>query len=245
MSVSRIQNLFRVRDLLDSPMPNHPSFHRMMEQEISVEMDVVNQTNLSGQPWAVSTYELNYTVGQDEYTLNVTDWGKVIYVERLQGDSYIRYVSVPFSDINNLNYGTVWEYNFGTLPWATVTPERMAFFRDGALNPQVKVRIQPEPQQSWTYVIHYMPGYIGTTDPLSVTTQMPEHAEMVRLRVAAALLPYTKWSEDEAVNDKKRDTLAKAFAFQLETKERLFSKYIQNITSPKTVEVSDWQGDFW
>lgn len=243
MSVSRIEQIFRTRDLLDNPLPNRPSFHQLMRQEISTEMDIVNATNNSAKPWALSTYQLNYIAGQDTYTINAEDFGKVLYVERIQGDPYIRWVNVPFSDVDDLDYGTVWQYymgSYGTLPWVTETPERMSFYRSGVLNSNYMVRIQPQPMTSWTYNIHYLSGYIGVSDPLSSAVQMPEHAELVRLRNAMALLPYTEWSDDKAENLAKRKELMMGFDYQLQIKEPLFSRYIKSIAIPKPVYLSDW-----
>lgn len=243
MSVSRVEQIFKTRDLLDNPLPNRPSFHQLLRQQISTEMDIVNATNNSGKPWALAETQLNYIVGQDEYTINVTNFGKVMYVERLQGDAYIRYLNVPFSDVDDLDYGTVWQNwgsGFGQVPWMSETPERMSFFRVGTLNSQIKVRIQPQPQESWTYIIHYMPGYIGTDDALSSAVQMPEHAELARLRNAMALLPITEWSSDAVANREKRKDLAAGFMYQLNIKEPLFERYIKSINIPKPVFVEDW-----
>lgn len=228
---------------MDNPLPNAPSFHQLLRQEISTEMDILNKTNNSGRPWALSTYQLNYTVGQDTYSINVNDFGKVMYVERLQGDPYIRYVNVPFSDVNNQDYGTVWQYgsnSYGVVPWITETPERMSFYRDGVLNSQCKVRIQPEPQTSWTYLVHYMPGVLSNDDPLASAVQLPEHASLAQLRNAVALLPYAQWGDDKAENDNIRKRLAAGFEYQLNIKEPLFREYVKSIAVPKPTFVEDW-----
>lgn len=245
MSISRLEQIFRTRDYLDNPLPNRPSFHQLLRQEISTEMDIVNEINNSGKPWGLSETQLIYTPGQDEYTINVTNFGKVMYVERLQGDQYIRYLNVPFSDVDDLDYGTVWQNwgnAYGTIPWITETPEKMSFFRTGVLNSEIKVRIQPQPLTSWTYVIHYMPGYIGNTDPLASAIQIPEHAEMARLRNALSLLAITEWSDNAEADDKKRARLKESFIYQLAPKEANYSRYLKSIAIPKPVFIDDWNG---
>jgi len=245
MGVTRLENIFRTRDWLGRPLPNSPSFHDILRQEISTEMDILNKTNNSGRPWALSTYQLNYTPGQDTYAINVTDWGKAVYVERLQGDSYIRYLAVDFSDVNDLSYGTVWQYpsnSFGQTPWMAVAPERMSFYRQGVLNAQATVRIQPEPQTSWTYLIHYLPGVIGNQDPLESAVQMPEHATLAQLRNAASLLALAEWSTDEEKDERKRARLEKSFAYQLSIKEPFFREYIKSITIPRVQAIEDCNG---
>ena len=243
MSVSRVEQIFRTRDLLDNPLPNRPSFHQLLRQEISTEMDILNKTSNSSRPWALSVYQLNYIPNQDTYAINVNDFGKVMYVERVQGDPWIRYVNVPFSDVHDLDYGTVWQYgseSFGVTPWITETPERMSFYRDGVLNSQCMVRIQPEPQTSWTYLIHYMPGILSNDDPLASAVQLPEHATLAQLRNAASLLPYTSWSDNKDEDDKQRQRIGTGLQYQLSIKEPLFDEYVKSIAIPKPVFLEEW-----
>ena len=247
MSVSRIQNLFRVRDLLDGCLPNRPNFHQIFRQLISEEMDVVNATLNTGIPWATATYQLNYSPGQTSYDINVSDFGKILYVVKQTTNPYIPFIAVPFDDISQQEYGTIYNYygSYGQAFAMPETPERMSFYREGVLNSQFKCTIQPQPQESATYILTYLPGYIGTSDPLSSATQMPEHAELVRLRAAMALLNYADWGDDKAENRQKRADLMQGFAYQLERKERLFVNYITSINRPKSVDISDWNSDYY
>lgn len=242
MSVSRIQNLFRVRDLLDSPLPNRPNFHQCFRQLISEEMDIVNATTNTGIAWATNTFQLNYSPGQTSYDINVSDFGKVLYVVKQTTNPYVPYIAVPFDDVSEQQYGMIWNYygSYGQAFAMAQTPERISFFREGVLNSQFKCTIQPQPQESAVYIITYLCGYIGTNDPLEAATQMPEHAELVRLRAAVALLNYAEWGDDKAENRVKRTDLMQGFMYQLERKEMLFRNYITSINSAKTVSVDDW-----
>lgn len=235
--------MFRTRDLLLNPYPNAPSFHRMLAQEISEEMDVVNAALETGKPWGLEQLQLNYTPGQNTYTLNISDWGKALYVTRETGNPYLPLVNVPFDDVQTQHYGTVWNTyydTFGSFCQPDNTIERMSFFREGVMNSQIKVTINPMPMQSWTYQITYLPSYIGTADPLEASIQLPEHAEMVRLRAALAHLPGAMWFEEEDKNMARRQQLRDAFLFQLKRKERLFNKYLKSIAIPKTVTLGGW-----
>lgn len=245
MSVTRIESIFRVRDLLDSPLPQSPSFHQLLRQQISEEMDVVNQLNNTGRAWGTAEYQLNYTPSQTTYTIGVENFGKVLFVVKQTGNPYIPYVPVPFNDITEQDYGTILTsfYGvYGTIFPLSETPEKMSFYREGVTNAQYKVSIQPAPAVSWTYIVTFLPGYIGTGDALETAVQMPEHAELIRMRAAMALLNYSRWGVDEAFNRQKRMDLMQGFQYQLERKERLFSKYIQSINIPRQVEIEPWSG---
>ena len=240
MPITRTENIFRVRDLLRRPYPNAPSFHDIFRQEISEEMDIVNATNNSGIAWATAEYQLNFTPSQNVYQINVSDWGKVLYCVKETTNPYIPYLPVPFDDVSEMNYGTVWGWFNNSYAQAFAlkeTPERMSFSRVGAVNSQITVTINPVPQQSATYILTYLPGYIGTDDPLETAIQMPEHAELVRLRMAMALLPSAEWFEEEAANIARRQDLSSSFAFQLQRKEDLFQKYIRGINKPRMVDI--------
>lgn len=240
---TRVENIMRIRDLLRRPYPSSPSFHDLLRQEISEEQDLVNATNNSGKPWATAEYQLNYTSGTDTYAINVSDWGKCLFAVKETTNPYIPYLPVPFDDLSSQQYGTVLQWFNNSYAQAFTlqeTPERMSFYRQGVLNSQFMVKINPMPAESATYILTYLPGYIGNDDPLSSSIQMPEHAELVRLRAATALLPTAEWFEDEAANSNRRKELAQSFAFQLERKEDLFKKYLRSINVPRCVEISDW-----
>ncbi len=204
---------------------------------------MVNATNNTGLAWATAEYTLNFTPNQNVYQINVSDWGKVLFCVKETQNPYIPYLPVPFDDLSSQQYGTVWGWFNNSYAQAfalSETPERMSFSRVGAVNAQYTVTINPVPQQSATYILTYLPGYIGVSDPLESSIQMPEHAELVRLRMATALLPTAEWFEDEASNVMRRKELMESFAYQLQRKEAIFSTYIRGINRPRTVDIEDF-----
>lgn len=242
---TRLENIWRMRDLLDRPNPSSPTFHDYMRQELSEEQRMVNDLNNTGQPWATEVYQLNYHYGQNVYTINVSNWGKVLYVCRFTGNQYIPWVTVPFSDVDDQKYGTIWANwtnVYGSFWQPSETPEMMAFSRKGVLNSEIRVEINPMPMQNWSYQITYIPGYIGPSDPLESSIQMPEHAELVQLRGAASLTPYAEWGTEEVMNDAKRKRLATGFEYQLGSREQIFATYKHSINIPKPTWCDSWNG---
>tara|TARA_R110000868_G_scaffold290108_1_gene550344 strand:- start:486 stop:1172 length:687 start_codon:yes stop_codon:yes gene_type:complete len=224
-------------------MTQSPSFHQMFLEEISVEQDILNATTNAQRPWAVKTFQLNYTPGLDSYAISVTDFGKPLLVSRVVYSPYINRINVPFDDLNGQHWGTVFQAFNNTygMPWNLEdTPERFSFYRENVVNSSYNVKIQPQPQQSAVYEILYAPGFIGDQDPLEATIQLPEHAELVRLRCAIGLLPYCKWSEDVGADTAKKQELRQVFEYKLNVKEPAFSRYISSITTPKDTFCGDW-----
>lgn len=241
---TRAQNLQRIRTLLDTPQPSRPDFNTLFQLELSTEADILNTTSNSGQPWAVNVFQLNYTPGLDSYNITADGFGKPILVTRVLPGPYITRLPVDFADLTHLQYGTVWQM-WSQWGWGmTSAPERMSFFREGVLDAQVAVKIEPAPIESAVYEITYIPAYTGEQDPLESVIQLPEMATLVQLRVAAAALPYAAWYEDEAQNRARRAELAQSFEYQLSTKEPIFRDYVRNITRPKDVILDSAWGAF-
>ena len=247
---TRLENIWRTRDLLDNSYPNRPSFHQLLRGEISQEQDLANELNNTGKPWTTAEFTLNYIPGQTSFDINVNDFGKTLFVVRLTGNQFIPALPVPFVELSELNYGTLWGTfssfysGFGayTLP---ETIEQMAFYRTGVVNQQVKVQIQPAPVESAVYVITYLVGQMSNDDPLTSTIAVPEHATLVQLRNAVSQLPYTQWSEDRKADMERKQELLAAFEYQLARKERIFAEYKSSLVQSNQVFIEDWNAGSW
>ncbi len=235
----------RIRSLLDNPYPSAPSFARLFQQQISEEMDIVNSLNNSSQPWATAEYSLNFNPSQSVYNINVTNFGKVLYMLRATGNQFIPWLPVPFVDLSSLQYGSLYNnfYNMYNGWGAYVLPETIeqaAFSRMGAVNQECQVTFQPMPTVSATYLIVYLIGWIGEDDPLSATVALPEFSIMTQLRGALALLPYAQWSEDRAKDLERKQELRDSFIYQLSRKEADFLAYKRSLVHPREVTLEPW-----
>jgi hypothetical protein len=240
---TRTENLFRIRSLLDDPYPQRPALHQLLRQEISEEQDVLNAVNNTGKAWTTAEYDLVLSPTEDTYEISATDFGKPIFVVRPTGNQYQPWISVPFTDVAELDYNTIWngyQSVYTGLFGQSSTPEKMAFYRTGAVNSQYMVKVQPMPSENHTYTITYLVGYMGNDDPLEAIAALPEHAGLIQIRAAMALLPYSAWYDDEDMNQAKRKDLAGAFMYQLERKEELFDIYIRGLAHGRIVQTDDW-----
>ncbi len=243
MSSTRLDNAMRIRDILDNPYPDAPNFHQIFRTEIAEEQDIINELNDTGRAWTTFEYKFTYQPGKSTYPINVTNFGKAILVVRLTCNCYIPAIPVPFDDITDQRYGSLLGtfYNSWGAPYTyNETLEHISFYRKGTMNAQPMLKINPLPQESCEYVITYLPGYQGDDDSLSSTVMMPEHIEMLRLRCAMSLLPYSKWFEDEALNQAKRKELAAGFQYQLQRKEANYRQYISSIAHGRQTEIGYW-----
>lgn len=248
---TRIENIKAVRDWLGNPRPNSPSFNSLLRQELAEEQRIANSLNNTGKAWSTQTYTLNYPAGgQNTFTINAANFGKVLFVTRLLPQNpYISAIPVPFTDINELQYGTILAPFYSIYSnWMTVpanTIEKMAFYREGVINPQFKVKIEPLPRESCQYEITYLVGAVGRDDPLESTLAVPEYAVLIQLRNALAQLPYAEWSDDVNYNLMRKKELRESFLFQLYGEDGRgghtaeYNEYKKSLVHPKIVEV-DW-----
>lgn len=243
MASTRLDNAFRIRDYLDNPYPDAPNFHQIFRIEIAEEQDIINELNDTGRAWTTFEYKFTYMPGRNTYPINVTNFGKAILVVRLTDNCYIPALPVPFDDITDQRYGTLLAGFYGAWGYPYVwneTLEHISFYRQGTMNAQPMVKINPAPDQTCEYVITYLPGYQGDSDALASTVMLPEHIELLRLRSAMSLLPYSKWYEDEKANKDKRQELAAAFTYQLQRKEANYRQYISSIAHGRDTMIEYW-----
>ncbi len=224
-------------------MPNKPSFHQLYQQELSDELDVLNKLNNSGRPWSLEQTQLNYSPnGTGKFELDMQP-GKVLFVTRTTTNPYIPFLPVGIDDITDAQYGSILATYGNLYGWAfnlSQTIERISFYREGVTDQSYWCQIQPMPQESAVYTIYYLPSTPDADAALTSAMALPEYSELVRIRSAAALLPYSSWFEDEDQNSNKRKELATSFSFQLERKEQLFKDYIRAIAKPRMVDLDEW-----
>jgi hypothetical protein len=243
---TRQESIAEIRSLLGEPLEGAPSLHRAVGAYLRFEGQLIMRLNNTGAPWAIKSFDLDSDPDTDTYELEtgtpaapIADFGKPLAVIKATGQDTVPFIQVPFGDYRNQNYGVIPETASEVTPFGVFSPatEKLSFYREGAINPVNKVKINPVPQTVQTYTITYSVGAVGREDDLTATYAIPELASWVELQTAMALLPYAKWGEDMAVNMEQRKELAAAFAFQLQTVNMTAEQYIRDIVHPRPVEV--------
>ena len=242
---TRAESISEVRNILDEPFQGAPSLHRIVGTFLRFEGQLILRLNNSGVPWAVKSFTLVSDPATDTYTLQtgspaaaIPDFGKPLFVVKATGNTVTPYVAVPFDDLREQSYGILYQTGSDVTPWIlSPTIEKLSFYREGAIDPVNKVKINPVPQTAQTYTISYAVGNVGRADALTSAYAIPELASWVELHTAMALLPYCKWSEDVDANTNQKKELATAFAYQMDTVDRTTDIYIRDIVHPRVTEV--------
>lgn len=207
---------------------------------------MANRLNNTGRPWTVKTFEFTsdpdtdtYSVATGSPAVAVADFGKPLAIVKATGDENIPYIQVLFEDYNQIDYGIIPSGISEVTPFNVFAPsqEKIAFYRENVIDPVMKMKLNPVPQDAQTYTVSYLVGAIGRNDAITVNFAIPEHAHLVEIQNAASQLPYSKWNEDEKVNIQKREELAAGFKFQLGLLQPVFDNYVRDLSHGRPVEV--------
>ena len=207
---------------------------------------MANRLNSTGKPWSVKSFEFTSDPSTDIYNvqagsppLPVSDFGKPLLIEKETGDANYPWAQVHFEDFNQQEYGIIpaGVSEVGIYGIFSPTPEKFTFYRENVINPVMKFRLNPLPQEAKNYVIWYAVGAIGIANGLTVNYAIPEHAHLVEVQTALANLPRCRWREDEDFNIKKRAQLQTGLEFELLQLKPEFDKYVRELTHAKPVEV--------
>lgn len=228
-----------MRPLLDDPFQQSPNLDKIVAGHLRFEQLMANRLNNTGRPWAVKTFNFNSSSATDTYTISATDFGKPLVVIKATGEEALPYVQVPFDDYNQIEYGEIPSGVSEVTPWGIWSPtqEKITFYREGMIDPVMKMKLNPLPQDAQTYTVSYLVGAIGRSDAITVNYGIPEHAHLVEIQNAMSQLPYAKWFEDEKMNSGKRQEMVIGLKFQLDHLQPVFDNYVRDLTHGRPVEV--------
>lgn len=230
-----IENLAMIRRLLDDPDPHKPSDPKLFEFFGNQVMHHKSRLQNSGAPWDVMDYLLTVSPGQEDYIVQVGDFGKpfLVYTED-QNDQFRPRVEIPFSLIQNTDLFWAGPRQVHATNDNTNSAVAFTFYRKSG---GFYARVTPIPGGSTSYRIWYEvapapPGSLGDTPGIT-----PFH-HLIRMQTAIASLPYCAWGDlrADAEKDKhverwrgKIDLLSEAFLKQEQQFDREFSTYIGSL----------------
>jgi hypothetical protein len=251
--LDRIERFSKIRTKLGFPKPQKPSPHTILTQMLIDEQALNLRLTNTQQPWSLISKTLATVAGTSEYTIDqpVSSYqnsGKVHYVIRSTGDADLPYLSVPFDDFSELNYGKM--PTTGEVNANFIVPEKLSFYRANAQNQTQIAVIQPTPQEVLTYTIWYFVGSLDRSRALmSSVGPVSELSDWLDLKSMMALLPDSEWTDDVDMNERERKNRAVGFLFQLDGSNgnnglnTIVDKYLSNINAPKSFDLDFWDED--
>lgn len=243
----RIERFSKIKTWLGPTFEQRPSPHSILNQMATDEQALILRLTNTGQPWALVSKTLTTVAEQSEYAISQPvsasqNVGKVYYVIRSTGDENLPYVSVPYDDYSELNYGRMPAESDINASFSV--PEKISFYRLNAQDQTQYAAIQPTPQDVMTYTIWYLVASIDRSEmAMASVGPVAELSDWLDLQSAAALLADAQWSKDRDINKDERETRGAGIKFQLEKWEPIVSKYIRNINAPKTFDIGYWNDD--
>lgn len=241
---NRIERYSRIRRWLGRPDEQSPSPDDILSQMLVDEQSLLNRLTNTGQPWSLIDFDFTSVAGKSEYDVSPFDGdpGKVYFVYRQTNHPDIPALPIEFEEFNQLPLGKL-PTNQNTLLSAY---ERISFYRLYGQEQQIKAVIKPTPVESNRYKVYFHTGQIDrSTASMSQSSILAEFSDYLDLKTAIALLPYTIWlpetnKENRVFNQERRKEIGAGLIFQLQSQERIFNDYIENINSSKSFDMDCW-----
>lgn len=237
-SRDRIERLNGIKVMLGPVFEHRPGPDEILRQMAKDEQLLMLRVTNIGQPWILSSQSVTTSEGTTEYDL-ASAIGKVYYVTRTTGDTNIPYLSVPYDDFSDLNYGnmpSVSDVNRGLY-----VPEKIAFYRSNAQGQGQHIVLSPTPQGAMTYTIWHFPGAQDrTTIDMDSAGPIAELSDWLDMQSALALLPGAEWSESDDKNELERRNRSRGLEKQLEKWEPIVTTYLQNIAGQRSLDLGYW-----
>jgi hypothetical protein len=224
------QMLSNVRTRCGDPRAQKPGDRALLLLLSTQIQTFVNETSLTGRPWAVDELSLVVSANTEDYPLPIdSHFGKPIMVRTVYpSNPGLIERDVDFIDLGEFNHDWPFPKDAGvgwSVDGSPNTAGRLAFFRKSGTD-QIWVRVLPIPQQSAEYQVLYQVGVYGETVPLDETPLLPEHHGLIEVRAAIAALPHCEWSDDQRANTERRKELAMTLDVDQQRLERIFRRYI-------------------
>lgn len=239
-SNDRTERYTNIINLLDEPFeqaPNpHKILHRMLMSERKLNLMLTNEDK----PWnLLAPVTLPSVIGQTEYTIAEPasanqNSGKLYMVLRSTADSQMPYISVPFDDFNDLDYG-VMPPSVNASFWA---PEKVSVYRQDSQNQTRKVVITPTPTEVLSYQLWFYPATLDRAFALMTgTAAIEEASDWLDLDTAISLLPVCRWTDDKKENQAQAQFIGAGLTRDFQMVDKIITEYIKQINGAKSFDL--------
>lgn len=238
---NREQEYMRVRELLDFPLEQRPGPHSIFSELIRTEQFQMNKLGNTGQAWTEKSLTFTSVLGQADYTISASDFGRALTVYRLLNNQI---VPVTFTNFPHEIYDQ--SYDFWNVPQDSTqfwyqTGEKIAFYRTSA--GVKKARLFPIPSEAGrVYTVHYAAGWQDwTAFELSDVPILLEWSDYRTLKVALFLLPKAEWEGlSRSENSDKRRELGLSLSTQFAEQKEEFESFIRNPQIETISQIGEW-----
>lgn len=239
-------NLTAVRLLLDRPDPQRPGLDLLFQLIGDQIQHHQNQLQNSSAQWAVDSFPLYSSSGQEDYLLSAANFGKpfFVYAEDATDMAFVRH-EVPFVMMQNID-----QFYRGVRQTQMVdqhTAQFISFYRKD--DDAWWARMTPIPSASKQYVIWYETSGEAAIS-LGSQKGLTPFNHLIRVQTALAALPHCGWGEltNEAIGPagdawaRKTTALAVARTREEAMYQKEFSTYIGTLMQAG-IEPRDGFGD--
>lgn len=249
MALTVLQQAINVRERLADPLPQAPSYARILSELEVAYQYATNRTNNTGNAWQLSSFTFNSVAGQRQYQFSagtVSDFYKALKVVTVpsNADTFPEF-ELEFVEMEHFAQEWAWlSQNNGELWYSSHDAQLIAFFRKmGTSGAELWCEIRPVPSEAQTYkVLYQQSDWWGTamTAGSSYTLPHPSQARYMECLAALNLLPECQWCFDDAKNMEMAAKLAAVIEKDLQMHRAVFEQHISTLESQDVIEIEDW-----
>jgi hypothetical protein len=251
MSTTLDKEVYGVRDILRSPLPQSPSFRDIVHELEAEYQHVTNETNNTGNAWQVASYDLETVADQRVYEIlpeDGFDYFKPLNITYIP-DGSDRQHTVEMTELENIPKEWAW-INQQSNPFVFASSEGQFIAFYGSIDEDgthTNVEIRPTPDRVQTYTILYQVSDWWALIGASVGSReftMPFSSQKFYIRslVAQNLLMKgaVKWSTDDNYNLKMGEIVGKGLEVRIQRYNKVFEEYKLSLDHPDVVEIDSW-----
>lgn len=252
MATTLLNEILGVKQLLDSPMDQSPSYNDIVDELAAEYQHMTNQVNNTAEAWMVGEYTLTTVVGTSDYQLNVAVplFYKALAVYTVPSDvnAHPQY-GLEFMELEYMPQEWAWlGQNKGQYMYSSHDSQAIAFYRTLTTSGElIYARLAPVPANVQSYKIIYQQTDWWDSAILSSIVQspgLPNSSQRMYIRTLAAenllMKGAVMWSYDPVKNFAKSQIVAKGLALRKERYKKAYDEYISSLDQPDITFIKSW-----
>lgn len=235
-----IQLIAQVRRRLNHPLHQTPSVRQILDRAINEYRNATMTANNTGNAWSVDEFTLTALADTRRYEITAPGFSKALLVSTIPSSvpgTVEPEQALEFTQIEQLPRDWAWLADFSDWSlWAWNVSQKAryaAVFREVASTGYKNyIEIRPTPEAGEQYRVLYQVGDFSgyVTSSLDFALPFPEFDFYFTTLVADCLLPITRWSADDAADERFAKNLSGGYIKDLSRYQRTFDDFIAGLS---------------
>lgn len=253
MATTLLDEILGVKQLLDSPMAQSPSFLDIVDELSAEYQHMTNVVNNTSEAWMISEYTLTTVAGQQDYRLDgdIPTFYKALAAYTIPANtSSTPQYGIEFMELEHIPKQWAWlSQTNGQYMFSSHDSQIMAFYRqlNAADGERIYVRLAPVPTEAQSYRIIYQQTDWWDAQIFqgaALDYVMPNSSQRMYLRSLAAenllLKGAVMWSFDPVKNFSKAKIVERGIEIRKNRYKEAWDEYISSLDQPDVTIIESW-----